>query len=387
MIRLLLGALGVLASPVVLVTTLALLAGSALSASCPTSQTLAPVPHQLRATATDGLPVMLNRTQLTHAATIITVGQTTTGVGHDGLVVALMAGLTESGLRMYANSAAYPHSTSFSHDGDAADHDSLGIFQMRPAAGWGTVGQLMDPTYQARAFFGGPEGPNAGSPRGLLDIPDWQTLPKGAAAQAVEVSAYPDRYARYEPVAEAILTALTTPAPGASPVLGAASGRAVFPLPEGTWTHTSGYGWRLHPVQRVWRLHTGTDLAAPAGTPVLATAGGQVVAAGPTAGLGNRIIVEHTTTNGTVASAYGHLRDGGIHVTAGDLVRKGQHIGDVGSTGNSTGPHLHFEIHPGGAAQPAIDPQPWLEQAAHLSGDDVLATPASSCTVITGSSP
>jgi hypothetical protein len=67
----------------------------------------------------------------------------------------------------------------------------------------------MDPEYQAAAFFGGPSGPNYPSPRGLLDIPGWQSMGKGEAAQAVEVSAYPDRYTNYEPVAEMILTTLT----------------------------------------------------------------------------------------------------------------------------------------------------------------------------------
>ena len=69
---------------------------------------------------------------------------------------------------------------------------------------------LMDAEYQAQAFFGGPTGPNHGSPRGLLDIPHWEDLPKGAAAQAVEVSAYPDRYAAYEPVADAIVAAMAS---------------------------------------------------------------------------------------------------------------------------------------------------------------------------------
>ena len=61
----------------------------------------------------------------------------------------------------------------------------------------------------AKAFFGGEEGPNGGSPRGLLDIPGWEQMDKGEAAQALEVSAYPDRYRNYESVAETILTTLT----------------------------------------------------------------------------------------------------------------------------------------------------------------------------------
>jgi murein DD-endopeptidase MepM/ murein hydrolase activator NlpD len=360
------GMLGVLAGPAVVIATVALLASAALLPSCsPTA--VGRVPDELRVTGADGSPVRLDRTQLRHAATIIAVGQGIDGVGRDGLIVALMAGLTESGLRMYANTTAYPESAGFSHDADGSDHDSLGIFQMRPAAGWGSVAELMDPIYQARAYFGGPSGPNAGSPRGLLDIPAWHTLSKGAAAQAVEVSAYPDRYARYEPVAEAILAALTDPAPSASPAPVAEAEQVVFPLPDGTWTPTSGFGMRRDPVLGVWRLHAGVDLAAAAGFPVLATADGRVVEADATAGLGNRIVLEHTVDGRPVVSVYGHLLDDGVHVAAGDLVMAGQHIGDVGSTGNSTGPHLHFELRPGGPNAAAVDPQPWLDVAIHLA--------------------
>ncbi|RAG63817.1 M23 family peptidase, partial [Burkholderia multivorans] len=132
-----------------------------------------------------------------------------------------------------------------------------GLFQMRPQAGWGSVPELMAPEYQARAFFGGPDGPNHPSPRGLLDIPGWQDMGKGEAAQAVEVSAFPDRYENYSPVAVTILDTLlgTTGTnvetdPGVVPaVAGAAeSSRVVFPLPEGTWTATDPYGPRTHPI-------------------------------------------------------------------------------------------------------------------------------------------
>ncbi len=81
---------------------------------------------------------------------------------------------------------------------------------MRPQAGWGTVAELMEPKFQAAALFGGPSRPNYPSPRGLLDIPSWQSMGLGEAAQAVEVSAFPDRYNNYAPVAEQILATLTT---------------------------------------------------------------------------------------------------------------------------------------------------------------------------------
>ena len=145
----------------------------------------------------------LGHTQLTHAATIITVGSGIEGVGRQGVLVGLMAALTESTLRMLAN-VAYPASLDMPNDGIGSDHDSLGLFQMRPTAGWGTVDELMDPNYQVRAFFGGPEGPNFPSPAGLLDIPGWQSADPGSAAQSVERSAFPDRYQDYQPVAEAI---------------------------------------------------------------------------------------------------------------------------------------------------------------------------------------
>ncbi len=377
-------ALAVLALPLGTVPLVALAMNAGVTASCLVpGVVVGQVPDGLDVTRADGLRVRLSRVQLTHAATVIAVGARIDGVGRDGLVVALMAALTESRLLMYANTRAYPESGSYPHNADGADHDSLGIFQMRPAAGWGTVAELMDPTHQARAFFGGPTGPNGGSPRGLLDIPGWASLPKGAAAQAVEVSAYPDRYAAWEPAAHQILTALTaTPAATAPAATSPAPGdtlpavtTTMFPLPAGTWTRTSGYGMRLNPVLGIRRLHAGVDLAAAAGTPVLATAAGRVTFAGAGGGLGNHIVIEHLVGGQVVASAYGHLRDGGIHVRAGDLVAAGQHIGDVGSTGNSTGPHLHLEIRPGGQDHTGVDPDEWLANAGQTSRPAVAAPP------------
>jgi hypothetical protein len=148
-----------------------------------------PVPDSLTVTTANGQSFTLNRQQLTHAAAIIAVGSGIDGVGRAGIKIALMAALTESTLRMLSNTGAYPESANYPHDGNGSDHDSLGLFQMRPAAGWGTVAELMDPTYQARAFYGGKTGPNYPSPHGLLDIPGWQQMDPGQAAQAVEVSA------------------------------------------------------------------------------------------------------------------------------------------------------------------------------------------------------
>lgn len=151
-------------------------------------------------------PTVLTPGQVTVARIYIGVGKQL-GVPRDGQIIAIMMGLQESGLRVLANTNV-PASLLIRHDGVGSDHDSLGSAQQRPAAGWGTVEQLMDPNYNARAFYGGPSGPNHGSPPGLFDVPAWQSIDKGRAAQAVQVSAFPELYARWEPEATAIVDAL-----------------------------------------------------------------------------------------------------------------------------------------------------------------------------------
>ena len=145
------------------------------------------------------------------------------------------------------------------------------------------------------------------------------------------------------------------------------SARVVVPLPAGTWVRTSGFGMRVHPVTGIHRLHGGLDLAAPAGTPILAAADGRVTFAGLRGGYGHLILIEHTVSGQRVATGYAHMYSDGVHVTVGDIVAAGQHIGDVGSDGRSTGPHLHFEVRPGGADAGPVDPEPWL--ATHGAAD------------------
>ncbi|WP_282856877.1 M23 family metallopeptidase [Pseudoclavibacter helvolus] len=370
-------------APSVVLVGVAVLVNPAMTVCAPGSLTVGPIPDSLTATTRNGESVTLNRSQLTHAATIITVGGQTSGVGRPGVVIALMAALTESSLRMLANTGAYPESGDYPNDGDGSDHDSLGLFQMRPASGWGTVAELMDSSYQARAFYGGETGPNYPSPRGLLDIPGWHQVDPGEAAQAVEVSAYPDRYQNYQPVAEAILTALTRPAPtggggGGAPAVPETT-RVVFPLPEGTWVDTDSFGWRTDPFTGERAFHSGSDLAAADGTPILAIADGVVVHAGYSGGFGGLVIIEHTVRGERVASYYAHMWETGIHVTEGQTVTAGQHIGDVGSSGRSTGPHLHLEIRPGGQGRPPVDGTAWLtdHNAEGIAGAD---TTRASCT-------
>lgn len=169
-------------------------------------------------TATDatGTQVTLNKNQLKNADTIIGVGHSL-GVDDKGVLVALITALQESTLKMYSNETHYPESVTFPHDIDGSDSDSLGLFQQRPAAGWGSVAQLMDATENAKRFYGGPQGPNHGTPAGLLDIMrsrDVSALTPGQVAQAVQISAFPGAYDKWVPVAQKIMgtvSGTTTP--------------------------------------------------------------------------------------------------------------------------------------------------------------------------------
>ncbi len=104
---------------------------------------------------------------------------------------------------------------------------------------------------------------------------------------------------------------------------------------------TSLFGWRMHPILGAQRFHSGTDVGAPMGTPVVATQSGQVSLADMAGGYGLMVVIRHQEN--TLESRYAHLSR--LLVRAGEWVEQGDVIGLVGSTGNSTGPHLHFELH------------------------------------------
>ena len=108
---------------------------------------------------------------------------------------------------------------------------------------------------------------------------------------------------------------------------------------------TSRFGMREHPILGFSALHAGVDFAAPSGTPILAAGAGKVVMAGPNGGYGNYVRLQHTSD---VATAYAHMSRLGPGIRPGVTVRQGQVIGFVGSTGLSTGPHLHYEFHRSG---------------------------------------
>jgi murein DD-endopeptidase MepM/ murein hydrolase activator NlpD len=135
----------------------------------------------------------------------------------------------------------------------------------------------------------------------------------------------------------------------ASPIAGV-SVPAGMPLARATMT--SSYGMRTHPVLGGRRDHKGIDLAQPTGSPVYATADGIISKAEPFSSYGNYIQIEH---GGELQTRYAHLS--GYAVAAGQHVTRGQLIGFVGSTGRSTGPHLHYEVRVAGEA---VDPRPYM---------------------------
>jgi len=139
-------------------------------------------------------------TQLANARTIIGVAKAR-NIPMQGWVVALATAFQESGIQNLANSTV-PESLTLPHQGVGSDGTSVGVFQQLANTGWGTVAQEMDVAHAAGAFFDA-----------LLKVPNWQSLPVTVAAQTVQVSAYPDAYAKWEGQARALASANTDAPP------------------------------------------------------------------------------------------------------------------------------------------------------------------------------
>lgn len=137
-------------------------------------------PGQKRATLDAG--------QAENASLIIRIGRDL-GISERGIAIALATAMVESSMRNL----------------DYGDRDSLGLFQQRPSQGWGTPEQILNADRSIRVFYGGPNDPNGSTTRGLLDIRGWESMAFTDAAQAVQISAYPDRYGQWEDAAYAWL--------------------------------------------------------------------------------------------------------------------------------------------------------------------------------------
>lgn len=136
------------------------------------------------------------------------------------------------------------------------------------------------------------------------------------------------------------------------------AGKFVWPVPASTRI-TSPFGLRVHPITGKQNGHNGLDIGArvpgTSGDDIVATEDGVVIIAEYLRGYGNTVVIDH---GNNIRTLYAHIRNGGIKVKVGDSVSKGQKIAEVGSTGNSTGPHLHFEVHENGKQ---VDPMPYLK--------------------------
>lgn len=158
----------------------------------PPAPTPTPPPSSSVGQPISGSITPLNDERRANAQIIVSVGREL-GVPDYGIVIALATAMQESSLRNI----------------NWGDRDSLGLYQQRPSTGWGTAEQIMDQAYATRLFFGGPQNPNAGRTRGLLDIAGWQSMALTDAAQRVQISAYPLAYAKWEPSAWAWLYELS----------------------------------------------------------------------------------------------------------------------------------------------------------------------------------
>lgn len=299
-------------------------------------------------TLAEGVPLQVD--QWTNAATLVDVGLHEKGLPVRAAVIAVATAMHESALRNDDDLA------------EADEEDPLGLFGQYPSAGWGAPEQLVDPAHAAALFY-----------ERLVTVPDWDTAPPGASARAVQVADDRDGYAAWEPLAEAVVADLTT---------GCGTSGA---LSESGWTSPlpgidvcSDYRTAERPG------HDGVDLCAPKGLPIRAAASGVVVEMmcnastldgdpyscdkdGSPSVLGCGWYVDILHVDATV-TRYCHMREK-PEVVVGQLVKAGQRIGVLGSSGNSSAPHLHFETHTGDPAYPdnATDPTKFFAERGILA--------------------
>lgn len=214
------------------------------------------------------------------------------------------------------------------------------------------------------------QGLEAGQPQAPIDVSRYQkacregALSREECASGVAVRSLPRSRSASTPSSVPVSALLAGSAasfgidsffavtPRPSPRPGNGDTRLLFPV-IGQAITSSGFGWRLHPILGNWLMHAGRDFAAPQGTPVVAALSGRVVSSGLAGGYGIAIELEHSAPRRR--TLYGHLSE--LYVKAGQTVLQGEVIGRVGSTGLSTGPHLHFELRqPSNGGWQAVDP-------------------------------
>ena len=300
-------------------------------------------------------------TQIRNAAIIINVGSDLK-LPPRAWVIAVATAMQESRL------------TNLGNLGSKNDHDSLGLFQQRPSAGWGTPAQIKDPVYASTKFYDK-----------LKTVEGWENMSLTEAAQRVQISAYPDAYAKHEPLATQIVNLL---ADGAANAVGSSISMvcaSAGQIAASGWTiplkSVVGSGFRT-PERPT---HQGVDLIVGRYTPIGAAASGIVskvkcdedhsgrqtcnVDGYPgKGGCGWMVEIQHA---GNIMTRYCHMVQRPF-VREGQEVTAGEIIGRVGTSGNSSGPHLHFEVHLNNdrSSSGAINPVPFMrEQGAPLGGE------------------
>lgn len=294
-------------------------------------------------------------------------------------VIALMTAMQESRLLNYANDGTwtYPKRTSvmtrseweaarkvvveslkLPHQAVGHDWDSVGLFQQRPSAGWGTVTQLMNPSFAASTFY-----------KRLKALDGWEDMSYNDAAQTIQRSGTPNAYGKHQADAESIVNAVagvevtSTSVNNQNCEINAASGA----VSKNGWTQpvkSFSYVSAHFGEPRGGYPHAGTDFAAPAMTPILAAADGKVTRASCTDLVTGRspcqIQISHGQENGVeISTLYVHMFESGVGVKVGQEVKAGERIGGVGTNGNSSGFHLHFEVWKGNTP---VNAEPYLKE-------------------------
>lgn len=308
--------------------------------------------------------------QAKNAALIIAIGKARGLPGRD-IQIALMTSMQESELR----NISY------------GDRDSLGLYQQRPSQGWGTADQILDPVYAINKFYATLERIDGRQNLSLMEV--------ALRVQRPSLAAYTSpthNFMMWNGIALELLQESETKIPGESaisvstpaPVIlydAACADKQDFAetAPSASaegWTSpmaslgavTSPFGWRIHPILRTRRMHTGADFGAKTGEPYRAMNNGVVTTADYNAAFGNRIIIDY---GGGMSSMYAHM-NAPAKFSKGDQVKSGEVVGYAGTSGWSTGTHMHLEWYVNGEP---VDPVPKLcERGIAVAG-------ASGCTV------
>jgi murein DD-endopeptidase MepM/ murein hydrolase activator NlpD len=308
----------------------------------------------LGATADDNVKINgLNQEQLRNASVIVSTGRQLQ-IPPRGWVIAMATALQESMLH---------------NSGLASDHDSVGLFQQRPSAGWGnqpvnasdtrtSTQRLLDPAYSSAKFY-----------QKLVQQPNWNSRRLADVAQSVQISAFPEAYARWEGMATLLVNRLTQGA--ANGVVGTEDDPIQCAAPG----QVTGAGWTVPALGAIGSgfrppdrpSHAGVDIVVPRYTVIHAASAGIVVTSTCNVSVGTcdqdgglnvkgcgwYVEIAHTTG---LTTRYCHMVERPM-VTVGQQVVAGQPLGRVGTSGNSTGPHLHFETRVNGEP---VNPIPFM---------------------------